>query len=125
MKKEQCKTLQFKELLWVIAYGCLNVNFRKLCLSCIVKFEFFQMYIVKYSSMKFYQYYSMFLFFFMIARSVKVVYKEIRRKLPIYMQERARTKLVLVPFILHKTRTTVYISVQTVYINHVDGYLLV
>lgn len=49
--------------------------------------------------MKFYQYYSMFLFFFMIARSVKVVYKEIRRKLPIYMQERARTKLVLVPFI--------------------------
>lgn len=67
----------------------------------------------------------MFLFFFMIARSVKVVYKEIRRKLPIYMQERARTKLVLVPFILHKTRTTVYISVQTVYINHVDGYLLV
>lgn len=41
------------------------------------------------------------------------------------MQERARTKLVLVPFILHKTRTTVYISVQTVYINHVDGYLLV
>lgn len=77
--------------------------------------------------MKFYQYYSMFLFFFMIARSVKVVYKEIRRKLPIYMQERARTKLVLVPFILHKTRTTVYmyISVQTVYINHVDGYLLV
>lgn len=63
----------------------------------------------------------------MIARSVKVVYKEIRRKLPIYMQERARTKLVLVPFILHKTRTTVYmyISVQTVYINHVDGYLLV
>lgn len=75
--------------------------------------------------MKFYQYYSMFLFFFMIARSVKVVYKEIRRKLPIYMQERARTKLVLVPFILHKTRTTVYISVQTFYINHVDGYLLV
>lgn len=75
--------------------------------------------------MKFYQYYSMFLFFFMIARSVKVVYKEIRIKLPIYMQERARTKLVLVPFILHKTRTTVYISVQTVYINHVDGYLLV
>lgn len=75
--------------------------------------------------MKFHQYYSMFLFFFMIARSVKVVYKEIRRKLPIYMQERARTKLVLVPFILHKTRTTVYISVQTVYINHVDGYLLV
>lgn len=67
----------------------------------------------------------MFLFFFMIARSVKVVYKEIRRKLPIYMQERARTKLVLVPFILHKTRTTVYIGVQTVYINHVDGYLLV
>lgn len=67
----------------------------------------------------------MFLFFFMIARSVKVVYKEIRRKLPIYMQERTRTKLVLVPFILHKTRTTVYISVQTVYINHVDGYLLV
>lgn len=61
----------------------------------------------------------------MIARSVKVVYKEIRRKLPIYMQERTRTKLVLVPFILHKTRTTVYISVQTVYINHVDGYLLV
>lgn len=75
--------------------------------------------------MKFYQYYSMFLLFFMIARSVKVVYKEIRIKLPIYMQERARTKLVLVPFILHKTRTTVYISVQTVYINHVDGYLLV
>lgn len=67
----------------------------------------------------------MFLFVFMIARSVKVVYKEIRIKLPIYMQERARTKLVLVPFILHKTRTTVYISVQTVYINHVDGYLLV
>lgn len=67
----------------------------------------------------------MFLFFFMIARSVKVVYKEIRRKLPIYMQERTRTKLVLVPFILHTTRTTVYISVQTVYINHVDGYLLV
>lgn len=30
--------------------------------------------------MKFYQYYSMFLFFFMIARSVKVVYKEIRIK---------------------------------------------
>lgn len=75
--------------------------------------------------MKFYQYYSMFLFYFMIARSVKVVYKEIRRKLPIYMQERTRTKLVLVPFILHKTRTTVCISVQTVYINHVDGYLLV
>lgn len=41
------------------------------------------------------------------------------------MQERARTKQVLVPFILHKTRTTVYISVQTVYINHVVGYLLV
>lgn len=124
MKKEQCKTLQFKELLWVIAYGCLNVNFRKLCLSCIAKYEFLNVY-SWYSSMKFYQYYSMFLFFFMIARSVKVVYKEIRRKLPIYMQERARTKLVLVPFILHKTRTTVYISVQTVYINHVDGYLLV
>lgn len=46
----------------------------------------------------------------MFARLVKVVYKEIRRNLPIYMQEPARTKSV--PFILHKTRTPTYISVQ-------------
>lgn len=83
------------------------------------------MYIVDIPLWKFYQYYIMFLFYFMFARSVKVVYIEIRRNLPIYMQDRARTKQVLAPFILHTTRTTVYISVQTVYINHVDGYLLV
>lgn len=57
--------------------------------------------------------------YFMFARLVKVVYKEIRRNLPIYMQEPARTKSV--PFILHKTRTPMYISVQIVYISHANS----
>lgn len=36
----------------------------------------------------------MYPFYLMFARSVKVVYKEIRRNLPIYMQGRARTSSI-------------------------------
>lgn len=99
--------------------SCLNVNFRNLWLHWTVKFNFLNIYIVNLALWKFYQNYSMLPFYFMFARLVKVVYKEIRRNLPIYMQEPARTKSV--PFILHKTRTPMYISVQIVYISHANS----
>lgn len=52
------------------------------------------MYKVDLPLWKFYQNYTMYPFYLMFARSVKVVYKEIRRNLPIYMQGRARTSSI-------------------------------